>query len=240
MPFRNDVLSVLWSGKGTAVSEDEAGVFGMLFRAFFPARSILVGVADGALGERVLLDDTEVMPSLSLGDVLAEELNIIVPYGTPIVFVPRAALHEGAPRELRGETLGRIYAQVIQEAVSTGSFPMQRELQIILCLCMSAVATAARLDARTGRISCASFERALASSIDRLLCGRSSGRADLTIEALRDLYCAECPAELGPPIIAFFPMSFEHWLSAVSPKVDQKASTVMNPDRAPKLRSSEI
>jgi hypothetical protein len=86
MSSRNDVLSVLWSGKSKIVAGDETIVFSALLLELFPGKTILVGVEDGAIPERVLLDDTEVMPSLSLGDVVAEELNITVPYGTVIVF----------------------------------------------------------------------------------------------------------------------------------------------------------
>jgi hypothetical protein len=206
----------------------------------FPARAILIATEDGALPERLLLDDTEVMPSLSLGDIIAEELNLQVPYGTAIVFVPQMALVETATAALRGATLGRIFAHVILEAVNRGSFPMASELDVIFRLGASAVATAARLEARSGQIDRAAFDQALARTLDRAMSGRASDMATVTLGDLRGLYAPDSVEVFAPPVVAFFPMSFEHWLTAAVPETARKEVSVRDTGDDARLRSSKI
>lgn len=240
MSFRNDVLSVLWSGGASAVGDGEAGTFAQLLRALSPVRAMLVATEGGALEERVLLDDMEIMPSLSIGDIMAEELNLQVPYGTVIAFVPEAAMQDCAPPSVRGESLGKLLGQIILEAVNRGSFPMESEIGMIFRLAATAVSTAVHLETRTGQISSSAFECAVAATLHRGLAGHESREKNLTLAAVRDLYAPGAVTTTGPPLMSFFPMSFDNWIASISPVAEQDDPAAGQDFESWRLRSSKI
>jgi hypothetical protein len=240
MSFRNDVLSVLWSGGACAVGDSEAGAFTQLLRALSPVRAMLVATEGGALEERVLLDDMEIMPSLSIGDIMAEELNLQVPYGTVIAFVPSEAMQDCTPPSVRGESLGKILGQIILEAVNRGSFPMEAEIGMIFRLAATSVSTAVHLETRTGQISSWAFERAIAETLYRGLAGHESSDRNLTLAAVRDIYAPGAVSMSGPPLMSFFPMSFDNWIAAISPAVEQDDTAPGQGFESWHLRSSKI
>jgi hypothetical protein len=240
MSFRNDVLSVLWSGRASAVGDGEAVTFARLLRALSPVRAVLVATESGALEERVLLDDVEIMPSLTIGDIMAEELNLQVPYGTVIAFVPAAAMQDCAPPSIKGKSLGRLLGQIILEAVNRGSFPMEIEIGMMFRLAATAVSTAGHLETRKGQISSSTFERAVAETLYRGLAGRESSDKNLTLAAVRDLYASGAMSMTGPALISFFPMSFDNWIAAISPVTEQDDTAAGQGFESWRLRSSKI
>ena len=194
MTSKKEVLGVLWSGKGKAVSEDESALFRSLLSGFFPGRTILVGVEGNAISERVLLDDAEVMPAVSLGDVITEELGIAVPYGTVVAFVPMKAFALAATIEERGQVLGRVCAQIILESLNRGSFPMNREMSVLMGLAEAALAAIGRPHAGTRQICGGAFERALISTLGSAVSVRERDARGLeNFEDLRRLHgsCVE-------------------------------------------------
>lgn len=231
------VLGALWSGKVRAIENNEAKTFCSMFRALFPARSIILAIEEGALVERVLLDDTEVMPALTLGDVIAEELNLNVPYGAAIVFVPGDALADGACSSLRGEVLGGICAQIIMETINRGSFPMEREIDVSFRLGGSAVAIAQSFETRTGIICLDAFHRGLATTLGECM---FAGSANLTGPTLDDMLCLHArSAAAGTPLLVDgqYSMPFESWLAAVSRAA---ADRPLQAKRTEALRTSKI
>lgn len=240
MSLRNDVLGVLWSGKGKAVSDDEAAMFRTLLAGLFPGRTILIGVEGDAISERALLDDTEVMPSLSLGDVVAEELNVSVPYGTVIAFVPVTVFSVAASAGLRGQVIGRIYAQIILDSLHRGSFPMHRELSVLFGLCDAALSAVARLEAGSGQICGAAFEHALATTLCASMAGggRDSDRC-VNVEELRVRYGASVEGEVTACFGGQIPLSFQSWLDALAPSQD-RGGPQEGGATVPRLRASKI
>jgi hypothetical protein len=223
MTFRNDVLGVLWSGKGKAVSDREAAAFRELLATLYPGRTILIGVEDGAMSERALLDDIEVMPSLSLGDVVAEELNISVPYGTVMAFVPISVFSAEACERRQGEVLGRVYAQIVLDSLHRGNFPMDREMGVLLGLCDTALASVGRIEGEGGRICTAAFERALSTTLCAAMSGGGQDAARCgSLAELRHRYGATVEGDVATHLGGHHPLSFQGWLSALAPSQDRK------------------
>jgi hypothetical protein len=241
MSSRNDVLSVLWSGGGKVVAGDEAGVFKALLSDLFPGSTIFIGVSDNTFPERVLLDDTEVMPFLSLGDVVAEELNVTVPYGTVILFVPYSAFMPTAGAAHLGGVIGRVYGQIIIEALHRGGFPMEREMGLLMGLAHSSVSAVGRLAAGGRPICRALFERALAATLYTALSGHgpASGRA-ATLAELDHRFGTSALDDLASPPTDQDPLSFEEWLSTLVPSSDE--ARVAEDDARPvqQLRTAKI
>lgn len=82
----NVLLEQIWGGSVTAWGEGEKGEIARGIAALLPVETVCVSNAAPHAGPRVLPEATELLPGLSLGDVLAEELGISVPFGAVVVF----------------------------------------------------------------------------------------------------------------------------------------------------------
>jgi len=199
------------------VPDRESALFKALLASLYPGRVILIGVEDGTIAERVLLDDTEVVPALSLGDVVAEELNVSVPYGTVIAFVSVAVFSSDASAAIRGDVIGRVYAQILVEALHRGGFPMDRETGLLLGLAESAVAAVSQIEAGTGLICRGAFEQALAATLRSVLFGGVPAvDPPVRLKDLKARYGAAHQADVSRAAEAGVPSSFEEWLLAVA------------------------
>jgi hypothetical protein len=241
MSSRNDVLSVLWSGKSTIVAGDETILFSALLLELFPGKTILVGVEDGAIPERVLLDDTEVMPSLSLGDVVAEELNITVPYGTVIVFAPSSVFLPTASAAQLGNAIGHVYGQIIIEALHRGGFPMEREMALLMGLARSSVSAVERLVAVGQSISRAAFEQALVATLYSALSGGGpTGDQAATLDELERRFGTSDADGVACQSADPKPMCFEEWLATLAPSTDEANDAGTGAEEVWRLRTSKI
>lgn len=130
MISRSQTLHQLWTGVAGLPRGEGARAFDAALGALCPARREVIELDCPAGEARVLLDDTEVMPMVSVGDVVAEEFDLSLPYGTLLVFVPREELADDVPTARRAAAIGRICGQIISEAVHRGAFPFDREARI--------------------------------------------------------------------------------------------------------------
>lgn len=217
MISRSDALHHLWTGVARLPRREETRAFDAALDALCPARRQLVELACPAGGGRVLLDDTEVMPMVSLGDVVAEEFDLTLPYGTLLLFVPREELVDDAPAERRAAALGRACGQIVSETVHRGAFPLDREARIAGALAAACLARAGAVPLGGARAR-AAFERALARAVrdvtdgTGLAAGLAADRPrDGAAEGLADDLSA-CLGRRGADGEA---PSFDDWLEAV-------------------------
>ncbi|MDC0739453.1 hypothetical protein N6L24_14285 [Cognatishimia sp. SS12] len=114
---RRELAAQIWGG---AISEEETkivsplcGVLGSLMNA--PVIPLALQ-SDGAL-PHAFLEATEVLPGVSLGDMLAEELALDIPYGAVILLQPRgfACVQDYSGAKL-GEILGQVVLNMSQES----------------------------------------------------------------------------------------------------------------------------
>ena len=114
----------------------ESAVLKRLMNALLPVRTVCLAAATGVDRVAVLTDEIEVMPDLPLGDVLAEELSIDVPYGALILLCDEDTI---APPMDLGELsydLGLAVGKTLLTVLRSGAFPIEREneaLYIMAC-----------------------------------------------------------------------------------------------------------
>ena len=129
MISRSDALHQLWTGAAGLPRRGQTRAFNAALDVLCPVRRQLIELASSD-GGRVLLDDTEVMPMISLGDVVAEEFDLTLPYGTLLMFVSREEMADDAPAERRAAAIGRTCGQIVSETLYRGAFPLDREARI--------------------------------------------------------------------------------------------------------------
>ena len=212
MIIRSDVLHQLWTGVAGLPRREETRAFDAALDVLCPVRRQLIELASPAGGGRVMLDDTEVMPMISLGDVVAEEFDLTLPYGTLLLFVPREEIVDDAPAERRAAAIGRACGQIVSETVYRGAFPIDREAQIA-----GALTATCRERARSipfgGVRARVAFERALLRAV-RDVVDISGGATDRRLDAAPDVLeklCA-CLARLGRAGEA---LNFDMWLETI-------------------------
>ena len=134
MISRSDALHQLWTGAACLPRRERTRTFDAALDVLCPVRRQLIELTSPDGGGHVLLDDTEVMPMISLGDVVAEEFDLTLPYGTLLLFVPREELLDDAPAERRAAAIGRACGQIVSETMHRGAFPLDRETRIAAAL----------------------------------------------------------------------------------------------------------
>ena len=82
----NALLEQIWGGAVSAWKSGEKGDIARGIAALLPVETICLSNAAPHLAPRILPESTELSPGLCLGDVLAEELGLTVPFGAVIVF----------------------------------------------------------------------------------------------------------------------------------------------------------
>ena len=212
MISRSDALHQLWTGVAGLPRIDEAEAFESILDVLFPAGRQLIALDCPSGAGRVLLDDTEVMPMVSLGDVVAEEFDLTLPYGTLLVFVSREDLSEDAPSERRAAALGRTCAQIVSETLYRGAFPFDRESQIAGALAAD-ILRRARSIAFGGMSARAAFERELGREL-RDEFGIDMTKADCRADASQGILDG-VDAQLARPGRPAEAPNFGEWLDAV-------------------------
>ncbi|WP_143595150.1 hypothetical protein [Thioclava sp. DLFJ4-1] len=84
----NDLLAQIWEGSVTQTSSGAGSQGSLVAAALLPAHSVLLRSTRTDASLLVLPEAEELLPGISLGDILAEELGIEVPYGSLVVIEP--------------------------------------------------------------------------------------------------------------------------------------------------------
>jgi hypothetical protein len=209
---RSDALHQLWTGDAGLPRRGSTRAFDAALDVLCPVRRQLVELASPAGGGRVLLDDTEVMPMISLGDVVAEEFDLTLPYGTLLVFVPRDELLDDAPAERRAAAIGRACGQIVSETLYRGAFPLDRETGIADVL-TAACRERARSIPLGGAAASAAFERELLIAVRDVAGGESpapDSRSNGGVDVLEKI-----ETRLARPGHRADAPNFDLWLEAV-------------------------
>ena len=197
-----ELLQLIWQNAVMPAQSPVADRFARLIGAMVPTNVVHLVAAAPMSGPAVYTDETEVMPGVSLGDVLAEELGLDVPYGT-IVVVESQAAHaagrgaDGCEGEL-SQRLGAVVGRILLDIVDRGIFPIDREsdaLYLMGCAYhrMAGGAACAALGLVSDR-----FRLGLAAALGEFWTGQAGGSAGapglfLTSDAL---VCPETQAFL--------------------------------------------
>lgn len=171
------LLTSIWSGDTKTVESERVWSLRNVIMGLLPIRLVVLQVPEGPLSGRVFADDTELMPSLPLGDVIEEEFSTRVPAGTVVICVSEAALSPAYSREKRSELLGCICADIIMDTVFLGNYPIEFEMEAFQHLAAGIVATAMTVHADGDGVVPSLFALALARRLDTYLLGRRADQA---------------------------------------------------------------
>ena len=170
------LLTSIWSGDTRPAESERALPWYRLITGLLPIHSVILQVPEGPLSGRVFTDDTELMPSLPLGDVIEEEFSTSVAAGTIVICCSEAALAPAYSKEKRSKLLGCICADVIIDTVLLGYYPIEFEMEAFQQLAAGVVATAMSVHADHDGIILSQFALALARRLDMCLVGPRTDR----------------------------------------------------------------
>lgn len=121
------LLELIWQGSITTSRSKSTQRMAGLLKALLPLRAVHLRAKAGIDRVCVMLDETELMPALPLGDVLAEELALEVPYGTIVVITEEDQQIVQMTDEDMSYNLGIVVGSTLLDVISRGVFPLQRE-----------------------------------------------------------------------------------------------------------------
>lgn len=131
----HELLSRIWSNQILPRQQGEVSPIAQVLEALLQQRTIGLIVAGELSDVIAMAESDEIMPQVTLGDVLAEEMGIYLDKGTLVVFEPS---HLSYAVEFSGHELGQILGRVLLDLAGKKCCPAlevsdeQRELQPIL------------------------------------------------------------------------------------------------------------
>lgn len=209
MNYKN-LLEMIWSGAVSRRPAQSRTPAAKLLSVLLPVRPVELVVTGGLLRPELLLDSAELLPGVTLGDVLAEELDLDLPYGSVILLEAAEAAPGRTAREVSGD-VGHLMGEMLLRLVGSGALPLERETDALVRLALSsqklATSPALRLLGLDAERYAASLTEALGIYWSgRQPCGRVASDA---FSGPRGLECPEVLDYLGRLDAGFLPPSAE-------------------------------
>ncbi len=120
-------IELIWQGDIAAASGAGASRFQRALGALLPLRIVSLAATAGVERRQIMAEATSLMPELSLGDVLAEELGIDVPFGALVLVSEATLLRREVLDDELSYDLGVLVAEALIGVTRSGCFPMERE-----------------------------------------------------------------------------------------------------------------
>ncbi|SFP65972.1 hypothetical protein [Tranquillimonas alkanivorans] len=176
----SELLQAIWRGELWPAQGDGARQAGRLMRALLPVRTIRLAAGRGVDRALILLDETELMPALPLGDVLAEELDLDVPYGSLVVVEEADLLTAPVDRDDLSYHLGALVGEVLTMIVRRGLFPLESESDALYVMACSYHRMAAGSGLQLLGLVPNPFRAGLAASLGAYWTGARSSRTEMS------------------------------------------------------------
>lgn len=173
-----DLLELIWQGGLRPAEGPGAARMTRLLRALLPVRTICLTAAAGIDRTRVLTEDSELMPALPLGDVLAEELGLEVPYGVLVVIDDEGQLPSGADDAEMSYHLGHVVGEALLCLMRGGAFALNRETDALYLMACSYARMVAGSAFRHLGLVPDSFRSGLAAVLGAYWSGARSSRVE--------------------------------------------------------------
>lgn len=123
------LLRSIWREDVRVGDNATSRAFARGFQDIIQVRTLPLRIA-GTEAPVVMAEDTELMPGLPLGDVLAEELELDVPYGTLVVMLPETGPCKDMPHGL-SRAFGQAVADTLLLAVVQSGLPVDRQTEAL-------------------------------------------------------------------------------------------------------------
>ncbi|SEN26570.1 hypothetical protein SAMN04488011_103209 [Palleronia pelagia] len=120
------LLHALWDGAVRPCAPCRAETFDRLLSHFVPVNCVLLTIDDTMAQPRALSEDTNLVSGITLGDAVAEELDVDVPYGAVILI-----RHEAAIDDL-SHAAGQAVAELAIAMVARAPLPAARRDAVLM------------------------------------------------------------------------------------------------------------
>lgn len=183
-------VTAVWDGAVRVAKSAQAVTFDALLSRILPLEVTLFRIDPTFPQPAALTDDTVVFAGFGIGDLLAEELDVSVPYGSIVLI-----RHDTAFQNLSFE-LGAAVAEILSAVMERAFTPTPAEARVFAALarnCLRAVEGMADLE---GRLSVRVFRDGLMHTLMR-----SGARASAAHALMRGL--ASGPRHRGDNVILY-------------------------------------
>jgi hypothetical protein len=165
----------IWNGEITATLNDGSNPLDRLLKPLLPVNTVCLSMKD-CKQTLVWSDRKEVMPGITVGDLISEEMNIDVPYGTMVIIhdsnLPLASMEEAS------YAVGRIVGAALVFAACSAKVGVARENEAlyIMSVCYSEIVQSEFL--RSIGLGIEHFHLGLGSALRAFWIGTDSGASD--------------------------------------------------------------
>ena len=121
----NSLIGGIWKGACHIDSSADGRHFNMLIRALIPVQASVFEMQDWAGHPVAMPDCIEPIPGICLGDILAEELDADVPFGSLVVIRKSDNFHNIS------EAAGALVGEVLIGIIGRGLFPLMDEDSVL-------------------------------------------------------------------------------------------------------------
>lgn len=166
------LLEDIWVGNIQAARGSDAMTLSRQMRALVPVHHVSLTARTGVDRVAVMLDDAELLPALPLGDVVAEELGLDVPYGALVI------LREAGAAGDVSHDAGMLVGEILLMALRSGLFPMERETDALYVMARSYDRLAEASGFRHVGLNAREFRTGLAASLGAYWSGARTSRAE--------------------------------------------------------------
>jgi hypothetical protein len=136
--MRHDrLLELIWQGDIQPASGPCSSRLQRGLGALLPLRTVSLAAGSGVDRRCILTDETELLPDVPLGDVLAEELSIDVPAGALVVISDDVLLSNQVMDDELSYDLGVLVAEALLGVIRRGVFPYERETDALYAMASS-------------------------------------------------------------------------------------------------------
>jgi hypothetical protein len=193
--------------------------------------------------ERVLLDDTEVLPFPVAGRRRCRRVeHQRCPTVRQLCSRRSSGLLPTAGAARLGGAIGHVYGQIIIEALHRGGFPMEREMGLLMGLARSSVSAVERLAAGRaanlpGGVRAGAGQRRCTR---RLSGGGAPGGRAATLDELERRFGTSDADGVACQSADPKPMCFEEWLATLVPSTDEANDAGTGAEEVRRLRTSKI
>lgn len=112
MVEHSGLIGQIWGGTLTVEAEQGASPLAAVLGSLMDVPVVTLASDVEKTRPFAVMEETEVLPGASLGDVLAEELSIDIPYGALVLVQPKDFTKA---QDLSGQKLGEIIGHIILE-----------------------------------------------------------------------------------------------------------------------------
>lgn len=131
------LLELIWQGDIQPATEPGARRMYRALSALLPLHIVPLTAAYGIDRSILLVDEAEMLPEVTLGDVLAEELSIDVPAGSLVVVSDANLLSGDISDDEISFDLGVLVVDALLGVIRSGVFPLARETNALYAMARS-------------------------------------------------------------------------------------------------------